>query len=173
MFIFKKQYIVLSLVCLLSLKFLSSFFQENKQELYHEMIDSFVPKVTPYINMEELSADMILLDCRTEEEFEVSHIRSAIWVDEKGEKLDKSLLQNLDVSDTVVVYCSVGYRSALVGEKLQEQTKATVVNLYGGIFEWANAKKNIYRDEEVVNEVHPYSPEWGIWLVAPHLYELK
>jgi rhodanese-related sulfurtransferase len=38
----------------------------------------------------------------------------------------------------VIVYCSVGYRSEKIGEKLQKLGFQNVHNLYGGIFQWKN-----------------------------------
>ncbi len=44
----------------------------------------------------------------------------------------------------VVVYCSVGYRSEKIAEKLKAAGYKNVFNLYGGIFEWENQNLPVY-----------------------------
>ena len=77
----------------------------------------------------------ILLDVRTEAEFAVSHLEGARRIDP-----DNPDLSSLDLSpkSTVVVYCSVGYRSAGIVGQLRQAGIARVYNLTGGIFQWAN-----------------------------------
>jgi rhodanese-related sulfurtransferase len=97
----------------------------------------------------------LILDCRSEEEFAVSHIAGAIRV--QGWKNETIALKDIPKSTPIVVYCSVGYRSSKVVQKLMEEGFQEVFNLEGGIFQWAN--------EGHLNErVHPYSKSWGILL---------
>jgi 3-mercaptopyruvate sulfurtransferase SseA len=65
-------------------------------------------------------------------------------------------------SDTpIVVYCSVGYRSAGVVQALQAQGFSEVYNLKGSIFRWANEGRPVVRNGEPVSAVHPYDASWG------------
>ena len=63
----------------------------------------------------------------------------------------------------VVCYCSVGYRSSLVAQRLyrhykeQEKTCPPLHNLEGGLFQWANEGRPL----AISNTVHPYSSAWG------------
>lgn len=64
----------------------------------------------------------------------------------------------------IVVYCSVGYRSERIGEKLLEAGYTNVHNLYGGIFNW------FYEGGELVNmnndsteRIHTYNKKWSQW----------
>ena len=68
----------------------------------------------------------ILLDVRTEAEFAVSHLEGARRIDP-----DNPDLSSLDLSpkSTVVVYCSVGYRSAAIVERLKRSGVTRVYNL--------------------------------------------
>ena len=62
---------------------------------------------------------------------------------------------------TVVVYCSVGYRSSRLAEKLRARGFGNVVNLEGSLIQWANEGCPLYRGEERVYRTHPYDEEWG------------
>ncbi len=112
----------------------------------------------------------VLLDVRTEKEYAVSHIPGAIRVDPEGELSD--FLRALDRETPVVAYCSLGYRSSRLVERLRREGFADVKNLEGSIFEWANKGFPVERDSALVREVHPYDAEWGRLLdPALHAYE--
>ena len=118
----------------------------------------------PYISIEELAdrENLIILDTREREEFDVSHIPGAIWVGDKEFNLDR-IKSQISTSDTaIVVYCSVGVRSEDIGEKLLKAGYSDVRNLYGGIFEWKN-KGHIVVDstDSETEKVHAYSKYWG------------
>jgi len=66
----------------------------------------------------------------------------------------------------VVVYCSVGYRSSALAEKLQRAGFTNVVNLEGSIFQWANEGRTLSRGTNVVREIHGYSRKWAQMLQA-------
>ena len=70
----------------------------------------------------------------------------------------------IPASARVVVYCSIGYRSATIIEKLQDAGIGNIYNLEGGLFEWANQGRPVYRGGQRVNEVHPYNRAWGLLL---------
>ncbi len=103
----------------------------------------------------------LLLDCRAEEEFAVSHLVGAVRF--AGGK-DLSAVTNS--VRPVVVYCSVGYRSAGVAERLQESGVREVYNLEGSIFEWANRDYPLFRGTNRATVVHPYDAAWGRLLEA-------
>ena len=66
----------------------------------------------------------------------------------------------------VIVYCSVGYRSERIGEKLQKAGYTNVKNLYGGIFSWKNEGNEVVRDADIpTDSVHTYNKSWGKWLL--------
>ena len=62
---------------------------------------------------------------------------------------------------TVVVYCSVGYRSAELVKRLKATGAGNVFNLEGSLFRWANEGRPVYRGAERVFEVHPYDADWA------------
>jgi len=112
----------------------------------------------------------IVLDVRSPEEYEVSHLNGAIRVDPEGDLPD--FLRTLDHDAPVVAYCSVGYRSSRLVERLRQEGFTDAKNLEGSIFEWANKGYPVERDGTPVREVHPYDAEWGRLLDSPlHAYK--
>jgi rhodanese-related sulfurtransferase len=104
-----------------------------------------------------------LLDARAPQEFAISHLKGALPVGYENFAL--SSLDSLDRNKPVVVYCSVGYRSEKIAEKLNAAGFKEVYNLYGGIFEWLNQGQPIYNPQgQPTLKVHGYSRSWGFWL---------
>jgi rhodanese-related sulfurtransferase len=102
------------------------------------------------------------LDTRELEEYGVSHLPGAIHFGYNQPKW--STLFMVDKEKTVVVYCSVGYRSERIGEELLKRGYKKVYNLYGGIFDWVNQGYTVFRGDKATNKVHPYNKSWGRWL---------
>ncbi len=109
----------------------------------------------------------MVLDVRTAEEYEVSHLPGAIRVDPEGDLPE--FLGTLDHEAPLVAYCSVGYRSSRLVERLKKEGFVDAKNLEGSIFEWANKGYPLERDGAPVREVHPYDAEWGR-LLDPSLH---
>ena len=112
---------------------------------------------------ERLSGDAaprpVLLDARSPEEYAVSHLPGAHRVDPAADAYPS--LDTLAADTPLVVYCSVGYRSAGVAQALRDQGFTNVANLKGSIFRWANEGRPVYRDGQRVATVHPYDATWG------------
>lgn len=128
------------------------------------MLGTLLSTEVPYKDVYEIEdlSDFQLLDAREKEEFEVSHLKNAIWVGYEDFNLDR--LENLDKQKPTLVYCSVGYRSEKITQKLLNEGFNQVYNLYGGIFEWANASKPVFQKTKQVKHVHAYDKVWGVWL---------
>ena len=97
---------------------------------------------------DDTAPDLVLLDARSATEFKVSHLPGAVLASNT-----RMALEALDASDpvrTVVVYCSVGYRSSQLAEKLRARGVENVFNLEGSLFQWANEGRPLYRGEERV-----------------------
>lgn len=104
-----------------------------------------------------------LLDARAPAEYAVSHLENALLVGYDDFNIEN--VKDLDKKTPIVVYCSVGYRSEKVAEKLKQAGFTNVSNLYGGIFEWINQGNKVVDDsEKETNNVHAYNKTWGIWL---------
>lgn len=123
-----------------------------------------VPVIQPALLAEKLKSGtpVVLLDTRSEKEFRVSHLPGARLV--AFDYFSAGAVSAIPKDSEIVVYCSVGYRSERIGEKLQALGYTKVHNLYGGIFEWANQGRPVYEGQKKTNRVHAYSRAWGIWL---------
>jgi rhodanese-related sulfurtransferase len=102
---------------------------------------------------------------RTAAEFAVSHLPDALWLDPATPtSLTPVFLQGKPLDTPIAFYCSVGYRSAIMGDRLQKAGYTQVVNLAGSIFQWANVGRAVYQSDRVVSTVHPYNRFFG-WLL--------
>ena len=105
----------------------------------------------------------LLVDIREKEEYAISHIHDAIQMDPDTKEF--SALANLDKTQPIVVYCSVGYRSSKMAERLMASGFTNVANLEGSIFTWANDGYPLATSgEKPAGVVHPYNKVWGMLL---------
>jgi rhodanese-related sulfurtransferase len=109
---------------------------------------------------------LAIVDVRRPAEFAVSHLRGARNLPSVSEISKAGITKDTPL----VVYCSVGYRSSAVAEKLQRAGFTNVFNLEGSIFAWANEGRPLYRGTSEVRppRVHPYDKKWGE-LLKPEL----
>jgi len=101
----------------------------------------------------------VLLDVRTEEEWNVSHMSGARRVDPNAPV--EEVISGMSKDTAIVTYCAVGYRSGALAMKLREAGFTNVRNLEGSIFQWANEHRPLVRENKPVTTVHPYSNLWG------------
>lgn len=100
-----------------------------------------------------------LLDVRAPKEYAVSHLPGAIRVDQVEDAVQR--IREGQPARAVVVYCSVGYRSADFAARLQSRGITNVFNLEGSIFQWANEGRPLFRGTLPVQVVHPFDRKWG------------
>lgn len=125
------------------------------------LLDHSVPEMA--VSEVDTSEGLTYVDARSREEFEVSHLKGAIWIG--YDDFDASRVDDLSKADTILVYCSVGYRSEKIAEQMEELGFAHVYNLYGGIFEWKNQGHSVVNPNgEITEEVHAFDKNWGRWL---------
>lgn len=101
----------------------------------------------------------VLLDVRTQEEWDVSHLPGARRVDPQSTA--ETAAAGIPKETPVVTYCAVGFRSGELTKRLQAAGFTNVQNLEGSIFQWANEHRPLARDGERVTVVHPYDGLWG------------
>ncbi|MHC4140171.1 MAG: rhodanese-like domain-containing protein [Planctomycetota bacterium] len=70
-------------------------------------------------------------------------------------------LTDIKPDQSIVVYCSVGYRSSILARKLQTLGFKKIHNLEGSIFKWANEGRLLFQGQTIVHKVHPYNAHWG------------
>ncbi len=129
----------------------------------------------PQMSIEELDRRLgedpkpLVIDVREPFEYEVSHLPGALHA--QGKDIAE-VIAEAEPERSVVLYCSVGYRSsAAVADLIQlndPEIAGRVWNLEGSIFEWANSGRAVYRGEKQVGEVHPYGKQWSK-LLEPQL----
>lgn len=138
------------------------------QQSYDQKLNSLYKKTVPVIAPESFDSlknkkSLTILDTRSPEEYKVSHIKDAEFIN--YEKFEINQFHQADKEKPIIIYCSVGYRSERIGEKLLAQGYKNVYNLYGGIFQWKNEGYPVYNSNgEPTEEVHAYNRLWGRWL---------
>lgn len=158
---------VTSALCLLAVQ--TGYSQDLSWSAVNKMISVNFPSV-PSVTTDSLAhrladetADrLVLLDARSPEEYAVSHLPGARRIDPTATRFPE--LDSLSRSTPIVVYCSVGYRSARVAKRLRQQGFVDVTNLAGSIFRWANDGHRVVRNGVPVSAVHPYNQVWGALL---------
>ncbi len=113
--------------------------------------------------IDEPNAKVLVVDCRRQDEFEVSRIPEAVNVHFRcsDDDLVDVLKKVEDAANTTVInYCSLGYRSAIMTDRIRNAIEKDttgsiaikadrVFNLEGSIFKWANEDKPLVdRDGE-------------------------
>lgn len=157
------------LLLLLSLVPVKSLLAQTKDPAYRLLLEGMYSKSVPLMpvsqaaELQAANKQVVFLDTREKKEYQVSHIRDAVWVGYEDFNLKR--LAGISRHTPLVVYCSVGYRSEKVGEKLLKAGYTNVHNLYGSIFEWVNQGYPVYdANGRPTPRVHAYSRTWGIWL---------
>ncbi len=140
------------------------FSQKNLDKL----LKKYNTNNVPYISVEELAmpkTNAILLDAREIEEYNISHLKNAIYVGYNTFKLETVLNTIPNKDNAIVVYCSLGIRSETIANKLKTAGYTNVKNLYGGIFKWKNTNFNVYNNnKKETDSVHAFSKAWSKWL---------
>jgi rhodanese-related sulfurtransferase len=146
------------------------FLNATAQTAFDEKLRTLYKNTVPLIGVVELrtalseNEGLILLDTRARKEYNVSHIPGAKFIDYKKFVVDD--LDTLDRGTPIVVYCSVGYRSERIGERLKARGFINIKNLYGGIFEWVNTGNGVVNETgEPTLNVHTYNKNWAQWLL--------
>ena len=150
----------------------SSFSQETLSELLKKHNNQSIP----YISVQELAmpkTEAIVLDARELSEFEVSHLKNAIYIGYSKFQIDSIQDKIKDKDQIIVVYCSLGIRSEDIAEKLKSSGYTNVLNLYGGIFEWKNKDFKVFNSEEKeTDNIHVFNELWSKWLTkGTKIYE--
>ena len=82
-----------------------------------------------------------LIDVRTDEEFEYSHIPDSKLLNIRDPQLFIDGIQMLDKTKNYYVYCHSGVRSVQACQIMKSFGFENLYNLLGGISEWTGEKK--------------------------------
>ncbi len=127
---------------------------KSKQEISSEAKSN-----APHISSQQLAGsqsekeEFVLLDIRTEAEYEAGHIQGARWFP-RG-KLEYYIQEVIkDPNTRIVLYCRTGGRSALATLTLKDMGYTNVVDLEGGFKEWVaggHTFYNLHGEHQVVS----------------------
>lgn len=81
------------------------------------------------------SADVVILDVRTAEEFSEGHLKGAVLIDQNKSDFLEQVRKQIPKEKTIAIYCRSGRRSANAAQLLAKEGYKPV-NLKGGILEW-------------------------------------
>lgn len=141
---------------------------------FDETCEKYISGTVPLVYSKELcrvinSPNVIILDAREENEYLISHLPKAQFIGFSN--FGSKSLNSYQKTDTIYVYCSIGYRSEKIGEKIQKMGFNNVFNLYGGIFSWANLGYRIVdKNNEQTKAVHGYDKKWSKLLNEKRCY---
>jgi rhodanese-related sulfurtransferase len=85
--------------------------------------------------MIEENPDLIIIDVRTQAEFESGHIENAINIDKSSESFQEEL-DALEKDKTYLVYCKMGSRSKDALNIMRQLGFMEAYNMLGGIDQW-------------------------------------
>jgi len=107
--------------------------------------------------------NVLFLDGREKKEYNVSHIKKAVYVG--YDNFNLAAVEDVAKEAEIIVYCSIGKRSEEITQKLNKAGYNNVSNLYGGIFEWVNQGNEVVDgNNKRTTKVHAYGRLWGKWL---------
>lgn len=138
----------------------------SRHWIYYKMIEVIVPdKITNVaVDSSLCFQNYIVLDARAEEEYAVSHIKNAIWIGDDHLAIERANFEIGKRAPRYLIYCSVGYRSQLIGQQLKDSLGFSIENLKGGIFGWNQQGLPLVDSlGNSTNLVHPYSFVWSFW----------
>jgi len=134
---------------------------EDIHQKYADVTYISVSQLREWLDNKDMIAPLII-DVREKEEYAVSHLPQAIWVGSKKRQVLRFLEK--ENRGKVVLYCSVGARSANMARWLTRRGIKDVYNLEGSIFQWANEGYPVFKGKEQVEKVHPFNQYWGRFL---------
>lgn len=142
-----------------------------------DVLEKYNDHTVEYITVASLDTlnTPMLLDARELEEFQVSHIKDAVYVGYTDFDIKSTQEKIPDPNTPLVVYCSIGVRSEDIAEQLITAGYTNVKNLYGGIFEWKNQGRPVVdQTQKQTEKVHAFSKYWGRFLTnAEKVYANK
>ena len=88
-------------------------------------------------------SDYILIDVRTQDEFDLGHIDSAINLDFYSDTFQNEIL-SLPKNEKIVLYCRTNNRSSKTAAILKQNGYRDILVISGGITEWVKNGNDIH-----------------------------
>jgi len=102
------------------------------------------------------TAQPLIIDVRSQEEFAGQHIDNAINIDWNGDNFEGKI-SKYDKSKPIYVYCMSGGRSKQAAEKLGDMGFTKIYELQGGIMKWNAAGLSIPTDKIIGMCIQEYN----------------
>lgn len=132
----------------------------------------------PYVNTQTAAEwhkkdSVVFLDTRSYSEFQISHLPKAQFIgykefdEEKVKSMEPMSSETFTLQNSIpiVVYCSIGVRSEQIGLQLKKLGFNNIYNLYGGIFQWYNERREIVDSKGTPTlEIHGYDKNWAQYI---------
>ena len=148
--------------------------QEVQNPEFQERLNTLLENNVPVYDVKTAYSEcdeVLFLDARELEEYETSHIPNAKHIGYNHFKL--SNLEGVAKNQKIIVYCSVGYRSEKLTNRLIKEGYSNVFNLYGSIFEWANLEYPLEdKQGNSTSKVHTYNKAWSKWVDHPNIVKV-
>ncbi|MEP7320675.1 MAG: rhodanese-like domain-containing protein [Saprospiraceae bacterium] len=144
-----------------------------KNNEYDKTIASILSFNIPILSVQEARnhADAVYLDARELNEYTISHIPGATFIG--CDQWSPSSVQSLAKDKTLIVYCSVGYRSEKIATKIKALGFTHIYNLYGSIFEWVNEGYPLESDQgKPTLKLHTYNKGWSKWITNTNIQKI-
>ena len=163
----KRIHVVLFLLFALKTASAQSTQSQSFDNRLRELLDFSIPTID-VTKAYENSAEYIFLDARELVEYQISHIPGARYIG--FDHFSPKHLKGIDFDKNIIIYCSVGYRSEKLGEKLSRMGYKNVNNLYGSIFEWVNCELPVENGHGLATDsIHTYNSQWSKWVSNPKM----
>ena len=116
--------IIIGVVCIMNKK---------EKNIENEVVIKHV-SMNDIVQIMEENENYIILDVRTQAEYNQGHIPNAICI--PNETIDENVLNKLpDKNQMILVYCRSGNRSKQAAEKLKKLGYTNLIE-FGGIIDW-------------------------------------
>ena len=108
-------------VCMLAMILVSSTAEAQRKVesgTYNLMLKALLKENVPEVGAKEARKEQLkyqFIDSREKREYEVSHIKNAIWVG--YDDFDTTRLKEVAKDQQIIVYCAVGARSEKIANK--------------------------------------------------------
>lgn len=89
-----------------------------------------------WAELQEQTLESVILDVRTEEEFESGYIKGALNMDIRGGPDFLASIESLDKSKSYFLYCRSGARSGQACQLMSQMGFSALYNLDGGVLAW-------------------------------------
>lgn len=132
--------------------------QQQIQEMYQEYKAAGFAQVPDCSAMDlqkmQTAHAVILIDVRSDEERAVSTIPGAI-------SMETFHAKEWPAGKTIVVYCTIGVRSAMACMSLKSQG-IPAINLAGGILHWTAQELPLVHAGQETKRLHTYGQRWAL-----------